>query len=1586
MSLVPCVIYSIRMAEFVLVIGSGAREHALAWKLSMSPLVKHIYVSPGNAGTHTTGKFSNCDVDVRDHAEVVLWCKTKNINLVVVGPEDPLAKGLADHLKEAGIDCFGPCQKAAQIEASKEFAKYFMDKYEIPTARWKSFKDAKEAQDHILNAPYDALVVKASGLAAGKGVIVAKNKEEAVIAVDTLKQDKSLSSANDTIVIEELLTGEEVSVLCFSDGIHIAVMPPAQDHKRLLDGDEGPNTGGMGAYCRCPLVSVADMELIKEKILQKAIDGMREENSPYVGVLYAGLMLTRDGPKVLEFNCRFGDPETQVILPLLKSDLYVLMLACVKGKLDESRVEWDSKKHAAGVVVVSGGYPGSYPKGKPIKGPEKLVEDHFTVFFAGACSKSGSLQTSGGRVVTVVAVCDSLKEAAAEATSGAGRIHFDGAFYRKDIAKKALQKLPSKGMTYKSSGVDIESADDLVRKIKDLTKKTLRSEVCGGIGGFGGIFDFANFTDPLLISIVGSIGEKLMIAQECQKYEVIGSDLVANAVNEILCHGAEPLFFLDTYTCGKLKVEIAAEVITGIAKACKEAKCALIGGETAEMPGMYFESDFDLTSFARGAVEREKLLPQKENILDGDVAIGLLTNSLNSTGIKILKKIMSIHDYSYKSSTPFNDDCSFEEVLLSPQNIYVDTVLPLMRRGCVKAAIYINNGGLAEHIKKILPEEYKIILDGKAWAIPPVFDWIAEFSRIFKNGMIRDFNCGIDMILIVDRHISEEILADIKSSGKIASPIGVINKRNKNEPCVELLNAFENVRRSYRKAVSTDKEGKPVIHLAPDSDDYYAGSEKFNVAVFTSDKGTTLKALIEYSQSGKCFSNVQIALVVGPITNENKRKFSTAAGTTVIEVLEDYRSVTAEVLKSKDICLICLDNYPEDLPKDILEGWKRKIFNIHPSLLPAFNCSNVYEEVLNLGARITGCTVHLLEAGDFKGRILDQAAVAVETTDTIETLHKKVSRLQSFIYPGALEQFVNGRKLNNSNAHIFHAGSISSLNSEEILELNHSLQTLMHSSRRPGFTKSTELSCGIFDLKASGYTAPYLISGTDGVGTKLKIAQSCNKHDTIGIDLVAMCVNDILTHGAEPLFFLEAFNCGQIIPDTVKEVVSGIVEGCKQANCALVGAEINEIPGIYLNPKESLWDFEKYDVVGYAEGAVNKEHLLPRLNDIKSGDILIGLASSGIHSNGYSLVRKLVEAKNYRYQDAFPLDETKTLQEILLTPTKIYVKSVLPLIKKGYVKAAAHITGGGLTDNIPRVLPPYARVVLDGSKWNLPPVLQWIAMEGQLSEEEILQTFNCGLGMVLIIDKKYEGEVLECLKQKGETARVVGSVNDFETGKERVEVVNFELPKSSTLKKKKKVGVLISGSGTNLQALIDYTQNPNNCSSAEIVLVLSNVAGVEGLTRASRAGIPTKVLSHKNFKKRVDFDMAVHAILKESGVEIVCLAGFMRIVSKEFVQLWQGKLLNVHPAILPAFKGMDAHRQVLAEKAKITGCTVHFVEAEVDAGAIIQQAAVRVYPEDDEKSLQEKVKKLEHQIFPTALELLASGRISRDSNGKLVWH
>lgn len=989
------------MPDKVLVIGGGGREHALAWKLAKSQFVEHVYVSPGNAGTFNKDKISNTVLDIKNPDNIVKWCHENNIKLVVIGPEDPLANGISDHLLKNNIKCFGPSQKAAQIEANKAFAKAFMNKYNIPTARWASFTSPEDAKQHILIAPYKALVVKASGLAAGKGVIVAETKEEAINAIDLITNDKSLSKAGETLVIEEYLEGEEVSILAFTDGTSFAIMPPAQDHKRLLDGDKGPNTGGMGAYCPCPQVSSSLLNKIETEIIERTIYGMKKDGIPYIGVLYAGLMMTSDGPKVLEFNCRFGDPECQVILPLLESDLYTILMNCINGNLNKNDVIWRKDYFAVGVVLVSGGYPGSYPKGLEITGLEKAESSGTIIFHAGTSIQINKVITSGGRVLAVVALGNNLNTTVEQANNKAALIKFHGAFYRKDIAFKGINRV--KGLTYKDSGVDIIKADKLVERIKHLAKSTNRPGVIGSIGGFG----------------------------------------------------------------------------------------------------------------------------------------------------------------------------------------------------------------------------------------------------------------------------------------------------------------------------------------------------------------------------------------------------------------------------------------------------------------------------------------------------------------------------------------------------------------------------------------------AVFDIRLAGYNNPLLISGTDGVGTKLKLAHYCNKHDTIGIDLVAMCVNDILTQGAEPLYFLDYFACSKLDSDIAEAVISGIAKGCQQANCALSGGETAEMPGMYST--------SDYDLAGFAVGAVERNQLLPKLGDIREDDIIIGIASSGVHSNGFSLIHKLMEIKGLSYSQISPFDKNKTLGESFLVPTKIYVKSVLPLFKEGYVKGAAHITGGGLTENIPRILPSAYEGELDALTWDLPPIFSWISKTGNISPQEMLKTFNCGLGMILIAAKEYQDIILNTLTENGEKAMLVGKVKNLSNGKKQVKVLNFEKVLETPHKPKKKVGVLISGSGTNLQSLIDYTLDDNNQSSAEIVLVISNIPGVEGLKRAERANIPIRVISHKNYKSRVDFDMKIHEALIEAGVEIICLAGFMRIISEEFVKLWSGRLINIHPSLLPSFRGAHAHRDAIAFGARITGCTVHFVEPEVDAGAIILQAAVDIKINDTEKTLQERVKIFEHKIFPQALELLASGKVSLGPDKKIIW-
>ena len=415
----------------VLIVGSGGREHALAWKLAQSPRAGRIVVAPGNGGTPENLPLqAEC---AADFPALVAFAQREKIGLTVVGPEVPLAAGIVDAFQAAGLRCFGPSRAAAQLEASKTFAKAFMARHGIPAARSAAFHDYPAARDYLGRAGHD-VVIKASGLAAGKGVIVPDGMAEAEAALHEIMVDRAFGEAGDEVLIEERLVGPEASVLAFSDGQHVVPMPAAQDHKRAFDGDQGPNTGGMGAYAPAPLVSPALMEEIRRNVLEPAVAGMRDEGHPYVGVLYAGLMMTAGGPRVLEFNCRFGDPETQVILPLLDGDLLEVMERCLDGGLDGATLRW-KEGAAATVVAASQGYPGSYPKGCEIAGlGDAGVLKGTAVFHAGTRrAEDGRLFTAGGRVLAVTGTGASLREAIDRAYAGLAQIHFDGMHFRHDI-------------------------------------------------------------------------------------------------------------------------------------------------------------------------------------------------------------------------------------------------------------------------------------------------------------------------------------------------------------------------------------------------------------------------------------------------------------------------------------------------------------------------------------------------------------------------------------------------------------------------------------------------------------------------------------------------------------------------------------------------------------------------------------------------------------------------------------------------------------------------------------------------------------------------------------------------------------------------------------------------------------------------------------------------------------------------------------------------------------------------------------------------------------------------------------------------
>lgn len=418
----------------VLVIGSGGREHALVWKIAQSPKVDKIYCAPGNAGI---AELAECvDIKVEDLDGLAEFAKTNEVGLTVVGPEVPLTMGVVDRFEQDGLRIFGPAKNAAIIEGSKEFSKDIMVKYGVPTAAYGSFTDEASALAYIdkVGAP---IVVKADGLAAGKGVVVAMDLATAKAAVKDIMADQVFGEAGSKVVIEEFLDGEEVSVLAFSDGKTVKPMVSAQDHKRAYDNDEGPNTGGMGAYSPAPIYTAEMEKFVVENVLQPTVDGMAKEGRPYKGVLYAGLMVTKDGIKVLEFNARFGDPETQAVLMRMDSDLVEIMEAVIDGKLAEKNLKWHDKP-AVCVVVAAGGYPKSYRKGDEITGLEAAA-DKAVVFHAGTKLVDGKITSNGGRVLGVTAMGSDIRNAIDNAYEAVDKIHFTDCFSRRDIGHRAIK-------------------------------------------------------------------------------------------------------------------------------------------------------------------------------------------------------------------------------------------------------------------------------------------------------------------------------------------------------------------------------------------------------------------------------------------------------------------------------------------------------------------------------------------------------------------------------------------------------------------------------------------------------------------------------------------------------------------------------------------------------------------------------------------------------------------------------------------------------------------------------------------------------------------------------------------------------------------------------------------------------------------------------------------------------------------------------------------------------------------------------------------------------------------------------------------
>ncbi|KAF3483731.1 phosphoribosylformylglycinamidine cyclo-ligase [Arthroderma uncinatum] len=788
----------------VLVVGSGGREHAYAWKLSHSPLVEKVYCAPGNGGTDggDHSKISNISVKGDDYPGLVAFSKENGVNLVVPGPEAPLVDGIQGYFQAVGIRCFGPTKAAARMEGSKAFSKDFMKRHSIPTARYGNFTDYKSACQYLDSADH-GVVIKASGLAAGKGVIIPQSREEAHKALKEIMVDHQFGEAGDEVVIEEFLEGDELSILTFSDGYTIRSLPPAQDHKRIFEGDQGPNTGGMGCYAPTRIASKSVIDAIDRTIVQPTIDGMRKEGTPFVGILFTGLMMTKNGPKVLEYNVRGGDPETQTLLPLLSddTDLAEIMVACTEHWLDGVTLKVEPKS-AATVIVVAEGYPGSYAKGREIT-LEKTPDD-ILIFHAGTALADGKLKTSGGRVIASTATASTLEEAVKASYSGISTIHFDGMHYRKDIAHRAFNaSKPSttqESLTYASAGVSIDAGNELVNQIKANVARTRRPGSDAIIGGFGGAFSLStcesgfHSSSPTLIGAIDGVGTKLKIAHEMGIHNTVGIDLVAMNVNDLVVQGAEPLMFLDCYSCGKLDVEVAAAFVAGVADGCVESACALVGGETAEMPGLFIDNSYDAAGAAIGAIDTSTrcILPDTDGMKAGDVLLGIASSGPHSNGFSLIRKIVERSGLSYHDPAPFKMNKSNPNLgtaLLTPTRIYVKSLLAALAKfpqGAIKGMAHITGGGLVENVPRVLPKHLRADVDASSWPLPDVFKWLKRTGNVTGAEMARAFNNGIGMLVVVDEAESASIKKYLEELNETVFVVGSLAAKadEKEEGCV----------------------------------------------------------------------------------------------------------------------------------------------------------------------------------------------------------------------------------------------------------------------------------------------------------------------------------------------------------------------------------------------------------------------------------------------------------------------------------------------------------------------------------------------------------------------------------------------------------------------------------------------------------------------------------------------------------------------------------------------------------------------------------------------------------------------------------
>jgi phosphoribosylamine--glycine ligase/phosphoribosylaminoimidazole synthetase len=693
----------------VLVIGGGGREQAIAWACRHHGHDVRIAADLGDASSEDT-------------------------DLVIPGPEAALVAGVADECARRGIACFGPTAQLARLESSKTWARELATSLGIPGPRFASFDDHDDAIAWWRDLGR-AVVVKLDGLAAGKGVVVPDGDAATIEAI---------RATTGRFLLEERLTGPECSLLALCDGVRGVALPIAQDHKRLGEGDTGPNTGGMGAFAPAPVPYSPD-ELVAT-FVQPVLDHLADGGTPYVGVLYAGLMLTADGPRLIEYNVRFGDPEAQAVLPLLETDLAELAQAATRGQIDDLPVVVRSQA-AMTVVAAAPGYPAAPVTGALISddlasgviGPDGTT----TLRFDAAVDSEG--RVAGGRVLAVTGVGFDLAEARAAAYDHIERIHFDGMQVRRDIGWRAPG---AELVSYAAAGVDIDEGTRAVSEMKAAVEATHDNGVLKGVGSFGGVFSAAAITaldDPVLVASTDGVGTKVELAARLGMVRGVGTDIVNHCIDDVLVQSARPLFFLDYIAASVLDADMVAEVVAGMADACRAAGCALLGGETAEMPGVYQPGAFDIAGTLVGVAERSQLLPRPD-VAAGDVLIGLASSGPHTNGYSLLRRVFG---WIPMDVVPDGFDRPLGEALLEPHRSYLDVLRPALDTGAIKALAHITGGGLPENLPRVLPDDVDAVVDLGSWPVPPLFRLVRELTPSMPTDeLYRTLNMGIGMVVV----------------------------------------------------------------------------------------------------------------------------------------------------------------------------------------------------------------------------------------------------------------------------------------------------------------------------------------------------------------------------------------------------------------------------------------------------------------------------------------------------------------------------------------------------------------------------------------------------------------------------------------------------------------------------------------------------------------------------------------------------------------------------------------------------------------------------------------------------------------------